>query len=340
MRRAVALILVSMGALAPGCGGDKGEAQPALGEHTAAALLTGVAKASAVLAPWPCAALDDVPEAPPRALRLQGWKLDGLALVPSGEAAAVAAVGFVADGGGDAPETVVQLRRAAEAFGAGRAALVVSLGGMGNDAESIAAALRALAGAGVPVVAMPGDLEPLAEHRRAVERLQQEDLPVVDGSVVRWMKLGPATIATLPGARHEAQLMAAKEGCAFDDAAIDATLSRLTKADGLMVLASWAAPRAGAVTSASGDLPLRQALDRAHVAVAVAGEPTQGDERAERGDRAGRPGGATQVVLTGFADGEPRMPAGGKVRRASAVLMKLTRSEWRVQPVDLAPAAK
>jgi hypothetical protein len=327
----VALLMV-------GCSGKNTEPRTALGESAAAALLTGLAKASAVLEPWPCAALDDVPEAPPRALRLQGWKLDGLALVPTESVGATTSVGFIGDAGGDAPETAVQLRRASEAFVAGKAELVISLGGMGEDANEIAAGLRALAASGVPVIALPGDLEPLAEHRRAVERLQQEDLPVLDGSVVRWLKMGPATIATLPGARHETQLVAAKEGCAFDDAAIEATLSRLTKADGLMVLASWTAPRAGAITSANGDLALRQALDRAHVAVAVAGEPSR---RESGGAKVGRPGGATQVVLTGFADGEPRMPVEGKPRRAAALLMKLGRTEWQVQPVDLAlPTAR
>lgn len=215
---------------------------------------------------------------------------------------------------------------------------MISLGGMGGDAEAIAAGLRALAtGGGVSgrlvVIAVPGDLEPLTAHRQAVERLQKEALPVVDGSVVRWLKLTTATIATLPGARHQEQLVAGSGGCAFDDAAVDATLGRLAEAVGVRVLASWAAPRAGAVTSATGDLALRQALDRAKIDLAITGEPTSGGLAVER---AGRPGGPTDIAHTGFSDGEPRTPSGGKRRSATALLVKLGRGEWQIQRVELA----
>lgn len=321
-------LMVAMG----GCSGKKAEPHNALGEATAAALLTGVAETSAVLEPWPCAALDDAPTAPPPSLQLRGWKLDGLALVPTEGTAGAPVVGFVGDAAGDAPGTVAQLRRAAERFAESKAALVISLGGMGETAEAIAAGLRELGKADAPLVAVPGDLEPLTAHRRAVERLQKEGLPVVDGSVVRWVRLGASTIATLPGARYEAQLAAGKEGCAFDDAAVEATLSRLGNADGMAVLASWAAPRAGAETAAQGDLALRKALEQAHVAVAVVGETMRG---AAGPSRAGRASGKLQVVAAGFADGEPRMPVDGAARKASAVLLKLGRAEWQMQRVEL-----
>lgn len=318
-----------------GCKGKEKPSGPSeLGEAAAVAMLRGLSEAAKALEPWPCAALDEAP-APPVALRLEGWRVDGLALVPSEPAGGSSLVGFVGDAGGGAAGTVAQLRRAAAVFAERKVAAVVSLGGMGSSAEEISAGLRALATGGRVVVAMPGDLEPLVEHRKAVARLQQEDLPVVDGSVVRWLKLGPATIATLPGARHRAQLVAQNEGCAFDDAAVEATLGRLAEAEGVKILASWAAPRAGAASSSSGDLALRGALDRAKVDLAIAGEPSL---RGEAGERAGRAGSGAQVALAGFSDGEPRLPAGGEPRPASALLVKVARTEWQLERVALSAA--
>jgi hypothetical protein len=317
-----------------GCKGKPDATSSELGEAAAVAMLRGVAEAAKVLEPWPCAALEEAP-APPVALRMEGWRMDGLALVPVGAASASAVVGFVGDAGGGAAATVVQLRRAAELFAARKVAVIVALGGMGQAEEEIAAGLRALATGGNVVVAMPGDLESLAEHKRAVARLQQEELAVVDGSVVRWLKLGPATIATLPGARHRAQLVAGNEGCAFDEAAVEATLGRLAEAEGVKILASWAAPRSGAASASSGDLALRTALDRAKVDLAIAGEPTL---RGGATDRAGRAGGGLQVARAGFSDGEPRLPGGGKPPAASALLVKIGRAEWQLERVELATA--
>ena len=330
---ALAAGVLATATAAAGCKGKKEEAESELGAAVAAALAGAMATAAKAVEPWPCAALEEAPT-PPVALRLEGWKLDGLALVPTGNAGAAAAqaVGFVGDAGGGEASTVVQLRRAAAAFAKGKVGLVVSLGGMGGEAEAIAAGLRALAADGLVVVALPGDLEPLGEHRKAVARLQQEDLAVVDGSVVRWLKLGTATIATLPGARHAGQLVAGTEGCAFDDAAVEATLSRLADGGGIKVLASWAAPRAGASSSANGDLALRLALERGHIDLAVAGEPARGEGPA---DRSGRAGGAMRVVTTGFSDGEPRMPESGKQRQATALVVKLGRAEWQIERIDL-----
>ncbi len=319
-----------------GCTGKEKPTGPSeLGEAAAVAMLRGLTEAAKALEPWPCAALDEA-AAPPVALRLEGWRVDGLALVPS-EPAGSSLVGFVGDAGGGAAGTVAQLRRAAAVFSERKAAVLVSLGGMGSNAEEISAGLRALATGGRVVVAMPGDLEPLVEHRKAVARLQQEDLPVVDGSVVRWLKLGPATIATLPGARHQAQLVAQNEGCAFDDAAVEATLGRLAEAEGVKILASWAAPRAGAASSSSGDLALRGAVDRAKVDLVIAGEPSL--RRAED-ERAGRAGSGAQVARAGFSDGEPRLPAAGEPRPASALLVKVARTEWQLERIELSADAK
>lgn len=330
MRRAVGIAIVL--ASSAGCKGKK-EPHNALGEAAAAALLAGVGETSAVLEPWPCAALEDAPSAPPPGLRLSGWQLDGLALLPTESVSP--AIGFVGDAAGDSPATISRLRRAAEEFSASKVALVISLGGMGETDSAIGAGLRELGKAGVPVVAIPGDLEPLPAHRRAVERLQQEQLPVVDGSVVRWVKLGTSTIATLPGARHQAQLAAGVEGCAFDDAAVEATLSRFGKDDGVAVLATWTAPREGSATAARGDGPLRQALEKANVALAVAGQEGRGPSDQSR---AGRAQSELRVVHSGFADGEPRAPLGGTRRSAGALVLTLRKSEWQVRRVDLEAA--
>jgi hypothetical protein len=335
--RAAALAATACALL--GCGGKRAAPRSDLGEATATALLLGVAKAELLLEPWPCAALDEA-AVPPAALKLEGWRLEGLALVPE-EEAAVRTVGFVADAADGAPETVARLRSAATAMAEGGAGLVISLGGMGEDEESIASSLRALTAGGAAkalvVLAMPGDLEPLAAHRKAVLRLQREALPVLDGSVVRWVKLGSATIATLPGARHQEQLVAGNQGCAFDDASVEATLGRLAEGVGIRVLAAWAAPRGDEPTEAAGDLRLREALDRAHVDLVVSGEPAGGGALVER---AGRPGGPVDLAHTGFSDAEPRMPVGGQRSRATALLVKLARNEWQLQRVELTRASK
>jgi hypothetical protein len=329
--------VIALLAMAMACRGDN-VASTDLGRSAATALQRGISAAAAVTLPWPCA--EPASFAETRAFQLEGWQINGPVLQPA-TARTAFIVGFIADAGGATPATEAQLRRAARAFADEQVDVVVSLGGMASDAAQIESVLRVLAtGVPYPVVAIPGDLEAIGAHRAAIDVLRRQGLRVIDGSLVRWVHLGIATLATLPGARHQGQLAAGPEGCGFDDNAIEATAQQLGRADGLKILASWAAPRSGGSfdenaevkTGVVGDWALRQAMDRHHVDLMVAGEPVKvAAEALGNGSSKER----SRLLFTGFSDAEPRMPVRGRPARPSVLVLHLTRSTWRWQRMDL-----
>jgi hypothetical protein len=323
--------LLVVGALAAQACRGTSASEMNLGEATSVAMQRGIAAAALAVMPWPCAASDERSPAPSDIV-LQGWSIVDSALQPIA-ASTTFDLAFIADAGGAHPATIEQLRRTAKTFTASGAEVVVSLGGMGSETEEIEATLRALStSAPYIVLAMPGDLEPVIAHREAIERLQRDGLRVLDGSRVRWIRLGIATLTTLPGTRYQGQLAAGAEGCGFDDPAIEQTLEVLAASTGHKVLASWASPRLGATTIAMGDLPLRQSLERHQIGLAVVGEPTKFEtlERAEAGY-----GSHLQILFSGFSDAEPRAPNAGRVLHPSAMIVRFTRSKWSMQRFDL-----
>ncbi|MEZ4362004.1 MAG: hypothetical protein R3B48_17570 [Kofleriaceae bacterium] len=326
------LMVGALGALgAVACRGQEREAPGAgLGAAVAGAVRQGLAEATAVVSPWPCAELEQevTAAAPP------GWELRDGALRPS-HRSSKRTVAFVGDAGGAAESTLARLRLAARAFAEREVSAVFSLGGLGEDAAAIEATLRALtSGPAYVVVALPGDLEPLPAHRQAIAALARDGLPVLDGSAVRWIELEGATIGTLPGVPSRDRLPAADEGCAFDAAALAATAAELGRRPGVKILATWTAPRVGSAVTPAGDRELAQALADNHIDVAVFGERTETSTPAGEASRGAR------ALSAGLLDGEPRAPSAGTPPRPSARLLELSGATptWRALELSMQPS--
>jgi hypothetical protein len=279
------------------------------GAALAAALRAGIGATAGIHAPHRCARLypDElapdvaavvVDAAGSRAARRRGPILQ---LEPASDASL--RLGVVADAHG-ALDALPGIRRA---FARAGVNMVISLGGMGMERESIARALAALvadagdaggAGQGKAwlLLAMPGDWESIAEHRAAVAALA--DRGVIDGSEVRLIEVNELRLATLPGAPHPSRLMTGHEGCVFtsEDAADIAKL--LSEQPGARLLFVHPPPRQGAIGLPTGGA---SPTDAGHTAISM-GERALADVlRATPVD----------AVIHGLV-GAPGQPGGGR----------------------------
>jgi hypothetical protein len=305
LRACVAGFVVAV--VAPGCRGTAPREASVSVVASDAPSEAGEARDAALDArAWRCAETDPGLTLP--LLELDGWEIRGREVTRTAADHAVT-VGFVADAELGSATTLSALRRAAAAMRAQGAQLVVSLGALGADATTLDAALDALtADAPYLLLALAGDLEPATLHREAVARWQKAGRRIADGTLLRWVNLGAATIAALPGARAADQLAAGVQGCGFDDAMVEATL---------------AAPRHGGGPLPEGDWGLAQALARHQVALAIVGEPTN-MSAGTKGDSASHHDGTMVVSVNPPRSSTP-----------SAVLLHLTDSAWRWQRLDL-----
>jgi hypothetical protein len=213
-------------------------------------------------------------------------------------AAEVLTIGVIADARGSDPATLDRVRRARSAFAEAGADLVLSLGGMGGDRDELAAVFEALAdAAGVPVVAIPGDREPLEAHREAIAQLAPSR-PLHDGSTIRSIRAGPTTVVTFPGVAERSQLLPGPEGCYFEDEDAAAMAAYLARREGLVVWAGYAPPRQRGAAASDlvrgvhiGDRPLAAAMVAGGVKLALHGlvdeaalEVPEGVRRLDLGD--------------------------------------------------------
>jgi hypothetical protein len=228
------------------------------GRALSSALRAGIAATANVRAPYRCARLyTDELEADSagiagaaaatagRTARRRGPLLQ--VAPPDGDTGSSLILGVVADAHG-ALDALPAIRRA---FAEAGVELVISLGGMGTERDTVARALAALAAsddapaspgaAGWLVVAIPGDWEPIPAHRAAVAALA--DRGVIDGSDVRLIEIDGVRLATLPGAPHPSRLMAGREGCVFTTEDAAAITSLLTQGPGVRLLLVHAPPR-------------------------------------------------------------------------------------------------
>lgn len=203
-----------------GGGGDRGSIGPATG----AALIAAVEAAADTVEPWRCARWGEPPTLPVPA----GWVREEDRLRPGGKAAAAARIAIVAEARGADDPTIAALGDLRRALDAAPVDVVVTLGGMGQTRAEIARAIGPLArGAPWLVVAIPGDRESIGEHRAAIAELAGAGATIVDGSEVRLVEIGGATLGTLPGAPYRARLAADEHGCVHDDADVLALLEAL-----------------------------------------------------------------------------------------------------------------
>jgi hypothetical protein len=294
------------------------------------AILAALFKAAdAEKSPWRCSALD-TPALTDEDLG-HGWKAHAHSLTREG---GDLTIGVLADAGGDAGKTIAALGRLRAQLDAAKPDLVISLGGMGGNANQIEAVLGTVSDhAEWPVVALPGDLEPAKAHADAIATLRKRGAKVLDGRLVRWIEAGSLTLATIPGAGARDRLVASDDGCGWTADDIANVTRELTARKGLRVLVTAEAPRSmtgvdrrGAPAGeATGELALvaAQPVDLAvHApggAVGVASAATTG-----------RRDGAKVRLTPGTADATTRLP---DAHVASAGLLVVRGDTWSWKPL-------
>jgi hypothetical protein len=174
-----------------------------------------------------------------------------------------------------------------------------------------------------PVVALPGDLEPVSAQIAALTNLRKRGLSVLDGRLVRWVDLGTATLATLPGVGARDRLVAADDGCQWRAEDVAKLGEQLTATPGIRIVASSEAPRASVDGEAAGELGLVPAQP-VEVALHAPVEPTP--SAAKTGSRDG----ARIALSPGTADAMRRLP---EAHTPSAGVLVIRDGTWTWRPV-------
>jgi hypothetical protein len=318
-RRAAAAVAAALGLGA--CSGRKAAPADARVGPASAAAPTAAAGARE---PWRCAAPDG-PGAPDEILAIGGqrWRVAGHTLTLEGDPPGELAIGVIADAAGSAPATLAALRRLRDRLG--RVALVVSLGGMGTTAEDLDAVFAALADrAAWPLVALPGDLEPVPAQIAAIALARRRGAAVVDGRLVQRIALPGVTIAVLPGAAAVTRLAAGADGCRYRNADVTTALAELSQQPGLRVAALAEPPVTGAERSARA----LAAGGGAGAIDLVLRAPIHGGATAAR---TGGRDGAMIALTPGSSDATPRLPGGPRIPTAGVLTVR--GHGWTWQPV-------
>jgi hypothetical protein len=323
-RRRAGLPALSLAALVcvPACSG--GSSTP-VGSRIGPALAAALAAAEQAREPWRCAAPDG-PSLPDETLTLgpHRWQLGARAMKL--DATGEVAIGVVADAAGNAPATLAALGRLRAKLE--RVDLVISLGGMGATRAELEAAFAALTErAAWPLVALPGDLEPVPAQVQAVAAARQRGAAVIDGRLVQRIELPGATIALVPGAGAASRLAAGPDGCSYRAADVAAAFADLTPRPGLRILASAEPPRGTAGGEPTGELTLTvgagQQIDIAlHGATGSAATPA----------RSGKRDGSAAGLTPGSSDATPRLP--GPRRTSTAGILAVRGNAWSWTPIE------
>ena len=299
-----------------GCGssGSATSAAPRIGS----ALAATIAAADHDHTPWRCSGTRELAADE----KLAGdWELAGGALKRTkGELV----IGVIADAGGSDPKTLAALGRLHGKLEAEQATLVIALGGMGGTQPELEATLAAVAGTW-PVVAVPGDLEPVPAEAAAIAALRARGTLVLDGRRVRTIEGPGATIGVIPGAGSEARLVAGGDGCAWTADDISALYGELSALPGLRIAASAEAPRELAGGEPTGELALVPG-DAQPIDLVLHG-PTRPAPTPER--HGGRDG-AHVGLSPGTADATTRLP---ETRSPAAGLLVIRAGAWAWRPL-------
>jgi hypothetical protein len=304
-----------------GCGGsDPPPSAPRIGNVLAAVL----AAAGDTHAPWRCASLD-TPALADLALTTgdRTWQLGGHMLRRT-DADDTLAIGVVADAANASPPTIAALARLRGELEKSRPDLVVTLGGMGSTRTELEATLGTLGErAPWPIVALPGDLEPMAEHLAALAALRRRGVPIVDGRLARWIELPGATIATLPGAGARERLAGGDDGCQWRAEDVAKLYLELTARPGMRIVATSEAPRMTIDGEPAGELAL---VPPQPIEVALHGPLSPVASAARAGSRDG----ARTALSPGTADAVRRLP---DVHTPSAGLLVIRAGAWTWRPL-------
>jgi hypothetical protein len=306
--------VIAAAAAAAACGSH---AKPQPGAAIAHGVEAALGAADRARSPWRCAALDTPALAGDT---LDGWKLDGHAM--RREADGDVSIGVVADAGGAAPATLAALGRLRGRFDEAHVSLVLALGGMGATQSELEATLGVLADrATYPVVAIPGDLEPIPAHTAAVAALRKRGDHVVDGRLARFIELRGAAIGVIPGAGAQSRLVAGADGCGFARSDVEHVFAELAGRPGLRIAASAEAPREGD----SGEPGLVPA-PAAALDLELHGPTHAAPSAARDGGRDGR----ATPLSPGTSDATTRLP---EPHRSSAGVLAIHGATWTWRPL-------
>ena len=322
MRRPMAARLVGLLAALGACSGPS---SAPVGSRIGPALVAALAAADEEREPWRCAAADG-PGLADETLTTgeRRWQLAGRAMKLDGSGEV--AIGVVADAAGSAPATLAALGRLRGAFD--RVDLVLSLGGMGATRGELEAAFAALADrAAWPLVALPGDLEPVPAQIEAIAAVRQRGAPVIDGRLVQRIELPGATIALVPGAGAASRLAAGVDGCSYRAADVAAAFADLTPRAGLRILASAEAPRGVVGGEPTGELILTAGAGQ-EIDIALHGATGSVATPARSGNRDG----SAADLTPGSSDATPRLP--GPRRASTAGILAVRGNAWSWKPIE------
>ncbi|HET7506137.1 MAG TPA: hypothetical protein VFK02_34190 [Kofleriaceae bacterium] len=319
---------VIAGALGVACSGRT--SVPA-GARVGPAIAAALAAADEVREPWRCAAPDG-PGLADETLTAGAhrWQLGARAMKLAGPAPGELAIGVIADAAGSAPETLAALGRLRARLA--QVDLVLSLGGIGATRAELEAAFAVLADrAAWPLVALPGDLEPVADQTAAIATARRRGAAVIDGRLVGRIELPSATIALVPGAGAASRLVAGAEGCGYRAEDVAAAFAELTPRPGLRILASAEAPRDSGPGGPSGELGLTAGAGQ-QIDIALHGPASGTTGDAATPARAGNRDGAAVPLSPGSSDATPRLP--GPRRTPTAGVLTLRGSAWSWKPIE------
>lgn len=301
-----------------------GRSQVPVGSRLGPAIAAAIAAADQSREPWRCAAPDG-PGGADETLTAGAhtWQLG--ARVMKLDATGEIAIGVIADAGGSAPETLAALGRLRARLA--HADLVLSLGGMGATRAEFEATFAAIADrAAWPLVALPGDLEPVPAQTEAIAAARRRGAAVIDGRLVQRIELPSATIALVPGAGAASRLAAGTDGCLHRAGDVASAFADLTPRTGLRILASTEAPRQTERGEPTGELAMTVGAGQ-QIDIALHG-PTSG---AATPARSGHRDGAAVPLTPGACDATPRLP--GPRRSPTAGLLTLQGNAWTWTPV-------
>jgi hypothetical protein len=305
------------------CGGGRRASQPP-GSRIGPAIAAALAAADELREPWRCAAPDGS-GLPPETLVIgaRTWQLGDrvMRLATTGDVA----IGVIADAAGSAPATLAALGRLRAQLD--HVDLVLSLGGMGATTAQLEAVFTALADhATWPLVAMPGDLEPVEAQAEAIAAARKRGIPVIDGRLVQRIEVAAVTIALVSGAGAASRLVASHDGCTYSAADVTAAFADLTTRPGLRILASAEPPRGGARDEPTGEVALSPGAEQ-QIDIAIHG-PTTGVASPAR---SGRRDGSAVPLTPGPCDASPRLPGG---RRSTAGVLTVHGATWAWKAID------
>jgi len=310
-RRLYGLILLAA------CGGSK---TPPASTRVGPALIAAIEAGEQALAPWRCAS----PSGPNLAEETLGdWKLAGHTMKRERDGAIT--IGVIADAGGSAPSTLAALGRLRAKLD--EVDVVLVLGGMGENRAALEATLGALGDRATwPIVALPGDLEPVTDLVDAIAALRAKGQPVIDGRLAQRIELPGVTIATIAGASDASRLVAGADGCTYRADDIAAAFTDLTAGKGIRILASAEAPRVTLQGEPAGELALVPGATH-EIDISLHGPVDVAASPARTGGRDG-----TAVPLTpGTSDATTRLP--GPRRSTSAGLLTVNGNVWKWRPI-------